>query len=208
MYQVGCYKLKMKKTLIISIILLILFNNSYAQPDVIHSTFSLIPQVGFNVSRLTTDAESGGRLGLQFGTEARIGEAFYVQPGFYWLRQIPQFIQHHDQASELTEDDIAINGFQVSGLVGYKFINTEILIFRFQAGPAMSWVHRVRNNAFGLAEADFNSSIWGAKMGIGADIYFVTFDINYEIGLSEVFTNVSTARNNVFSVNLGLRLDF
>jgi hypothetical protein len=198
----------MKKILIIPIIVLILFNSSYAQPDVIHSVFSLIPQVGFNVSRLTSDAESGGRLGFQFGTEARIGKALYIQPGFYWLRQIPQFIQHHDQAPELTEDNIAINGFQVSGLVGYKLINTEILIFRFQAGPAMSWVHRVRNNAFGLAEEDFNSSIWGAKIGIGADINFVTLDINYEIGITDVFTDVSTARNNVFSVNLGFRLDF
>jgi hypothetical protein len=198
----------MKTRLLLLYVCLMTSISAYSQTDAKNSAFSIVPQAGFNVSRLTTE-DTGGRVGAQFGVSARFGQRFYVQPGFYWLRQVPNLYQEPDQLNESAlEDDVAINGFRLQALAGYKLVNTSVFNLRAQAGPAVSWVSRVRDNEFGLVRNDFNSTIWGAKVGGGIDVFFLTLDINYEIGLSQVFRTYSDARNNVLSVTLGARLDF
>jgi hypothetical protein len=182
----------------------------HAQDSAESSFFTLVPQAGFNTSRLTTDSKDGGRLGYQFGLSAQVGQRFYVQPGVFWLRQFPNYLDENSNQT-LTEDDIDIHGVQVQALAGYRLVDSRVIKLRANAGPALSWVSRVKDNNFSLQKGDFNSPIWGGKVGGGIDVFFLSLDVNYEFGLSNVFqsqTEHSAAKNNVLSVNLGARLAF
>jgi hypothetical protein len=41
-------------------------------------------------------------------------------------------------------------------------------------------------------------------MGVGVDFLFLTFDANYELGMSDFFKNVE-GRNNMLTVSVGLK---
>ncbi|MDO1449398.1 porin family protein [Rhodocytophaga aerolata] len=199
----------MKTNIILSAICLMMSFTAYSQQDEKASVFSIIPQTGFNLSRLTSDAADGVRIGYQFGVSTRIGRRLYAQPGFYWMRQNPRFIGGDPigGGNDITEE-FTISGFQIKGLAGYKVVDTRIFKLRAQAGPAFSWVSGVKDNRFELEKEDFKSSIWGAEVGGGIDLFFLTLDVNYEFGISKVFNSISDARNNVLFITLGARLDF
>lgn len=167
---------------------------------------SIIPQAGVNLPRLTADASEAGRVGFQFGVNARIGRQAYFMPGVLFVRRVPQFINELPDQTLLARKDVGLTGIQLQTLAGYNVINSRAFKFRLHAGPAVTVVTSVDDNDFNLAEADASNTLWGLKAGAGIDVYFVTLDLNYELGFNRLFPNASQARQNVLSLNLGVRL--
>jgi hypothetical protein len=202
----------MKKNFFVLLFLLVAGQVS-AQFDVSYPRFVLMPQAGFNLSRLSSDTLDGGRVGLQLGVTAQVGitPRFYAQPSVYTLRQFPAFFEDAPNQTTQTSKDLIIHGIQIQTLAGYHILDKGIFRLRGHAGPSLSLVTQVKPNQYGLRRSDFKPIIWGAKVGAGLDISFLTLDVSYEHGLSPVFesgTERPSARNHVLSVNLGVKLGF
>ena len=77
-------------------------------------------------------------------------------------------------------------------------------------GPNLSFVVDKNLDDAPLFESDdFKGSVWGWNVGLGFDLTIIFVDVGYTFGLSEVFDNLdSSARNNLFYANAGLRIGF
>jgi len=194
----------MKKILIIAFGLLL---SNYA-----FSQFTINPQAGLTASMLTTDpegTETSGRIGYTFGASARMGDKIYFNPGIFWVRssnELTTRTQLEDEGTSFGEirDNASINMIHIPMQVGLKVINTDPFALRLAAGPSLSWVTNVQDNDLGLTQDSYNERIWGAKVGAGIDILFLTVDLNYELGITELYQN-SDAKNNILSLTAGIK---
>ena len=194
----------MKKIVIIALGLLL---SNYA-----FSQFTINPQAGLTASMLTTDpegAEASGRIGYTFGASVRMGDKIYFNPGLFWVRSSNELTNK----SQLTNDGVSlgeitdnasINMIHIPLQAGIKVINTKPFALRLAAGPSLSWVTDVKDNAFGLTKEAYNERIWGAKVGAGVDLLFLTVDLNYELGITELY-KTSDAKNNILSLTAGIK---
>lgn len=193
----------MKKIVIIALGLLL---SNYA-----FSQFVINPQAGITASMLTTDpegAEASGRIGYTFGANVRMGDKIYFNPGIFWVRSSNELTTR----SELGEgtsfgeirDNASINMIHIPLQAGVKVIDTKPFAFRLAAGPSLSWVTDVKDNALGLSKEAYNERIWGAKVGAGIDLLFLTVDLNYELGITELYKNSDT-KNNMLSLTAGIK---
>ncbi len=55
---------------------------------------------------------------------------------------------------------------------------------------------------------DIKNSVWSVQMGAGLDVFFVTLDVRYEMGLENIYNGSSdlNMKNNMFNVSLGIKL--
>ncbi len=193
----------MKKIVIIALGLLL---SNYA-----FSQFTINPQAGLTASMLTTDpegTEASGRVGYTFGASVRMGDKIYFNPGLFWVRSSNELTSKSNLETGINFGDIrdnaSINMIHIPLQAGVKVINTKPFALRLAAGPSLSWVTDVKDNAFGLTKEAYNERIWGAKFGAGVDLLFLTVDLNYELGITELY-KTSDAKNNMLSLTAGIK---
>jgi len=173
---------------------------------------SIRPQIGYNSSSLTEDYDNltfGNDDGFQFGVDVQMGERFYIQPGIHW-----------ESASNELRDEVngdnnsfKVNRIRIPVMFGYKFLGPTtdgIIDVRVFTGPNASFaINKDLKETSLIAKDDFKGAIYGWNVGAGLDIAIFFVDIGYSFGLSEVFDGTaSTARNNLFYANAGLRIGF
>ena len=194
----------MKKTLIL-IVILVLTSSSRAGVTV-------TPQAGVNGTYLTSDLADiaySAQVGYQFGLNVRLGGFFHIQPGVYWQRSQKELLF---TLADI-QDDVLFDQINVPLLFGIKPIPLKLLELRINTGPSVSFVTSVGDNLVGLEKEDFKSPVWGLVFGVGVDILFISVDVNYELGLtnlidtdSDDLDEILSSKANVLRVNLGLRL--
>ncbi|MCB0688154.1 MAG: PorT family protein [Saprospiraceae bacterium] len=174
--------------------------------------FSLRPQIGYNSSTITKrfqDQQFGSEAGFQFGVDMQIGKKFYVQPGILWEsanNELRDMINGNNTSFQ-------VNRIRVPVMLGYKLIGPDaggLIDARIFTGPNASFVINkdLKQSAL-INKDDFHNAVYGWNIGAGFDIAILFVDIGYSFGLSEVFDNAgSTARNNLFYANAGLRIGF
>ncbi len=193
------------KRLLFGLILLIASAPAFAQ-------LSIRPQIGYNSSSLTEDYNNvsfGNDDGFQFGVDLQMGERFYIQPGIFW-----------ESASNELKDEVngnnssfKVNRIRIPVMLGYKFFGPStdgIIDVRVFTGPNASFaINKDLKQTALISKNDFKGAIYGWNVGAGLDIAIFFVDIGYSFGLSEVFEEAaSTARNNLFYANAGLRIGF
>ncbi|MCI5080429.1 MAG: PorT family protein, partial [Saprospiraceae bacterium] len=57
---------------------------------------------------------------------------------------------------------------------------------------------------FALSKDDLNPFTLGANVGLGLDVWFLTANVGYEIGLNDFFKD-SEGKNNVLTLNVGIK---
>lgn len=179
------------------------------------------PKVGLNVSRLSTDPELGeisARVGWQLGLDARIGNRLYFQPGLFYYKQSSRLktqSQVEGQEPMNIEEDLNRQGLQLLTQVGYYLVNGDGFKLRANVGPAISLLTSVGESET-IGEDDYQGTNITANAGIGIDLFFLTFDYNYEWGLSkafknDTFDNVSfedSPKVNRSTFNVGVKFEF
>jgi len=60
------------------------------------------------------------------------------------------------------------------------------------------------SSSFSLTEDDINDFTYGANIGAGVDLFFLSLDVRYEVGLNDFYSN-SPGRNNILTANVGIR---
>jgi hypothetical protein len=171
---------------------------------------------GYNSSDLNFDfkeqaniiknTKSNYHLGASFRFE--MGKTFYLEPELYITRK------GGDINAMLGADSVSQFGdyqsVDVPILFGFRLFDNDDFKIRLYAGPVLSFlqdktIYAYKNGT--LAEVQDYLRIFSAQAGFGLDIFFITLDVKYEIGLSNVssFDDVAT-KANVFYVTLGIKL--
>lgn len=215
----------MKKSLLLVAMLLMLGTSAFAIGGV---EISLGPKVGYQTARLSyqkADIKSDFKNHMTFGLFGRVGfGSLYVQPEVLYFKTENVF----DMTMESTGTWLSPEGnvqftlnsanIQVPVLVGIKLIDLDIVTLRAQAGPTANFTiasttlfnktYTLTNSESGetqtieetLEAMDTKAIAWGMQAGVGADVLGkFTIDINYNFGLSKVFSTLNnTSLNNYF----------
>ena len=180
------------------------------------SQITITPQAGINISKLQNPVDIPGLnieisevIGLQLGGNIRIGSDLYLQPGFYYhkigsdLKIVSELEGIQDFNGKLNIDII-----QIPLLIGYRFLRLGLFDLRIHGGGSLSFVTRAEDEIIGiLSKDDFNKNVWGLVAGGGFDVLFLSVDVDYEFGLTDMLrTELLKTKNNVFRINAGIKL--
>jgi hypothetical protein len=186
---------------------IIIFTNVCAQ-EVIN------PVLGLNFSALTSDPpglESQLRVGWHIGLNGRFGSRFYFQPGVHYAILGKELTSVEDidtlKKGSFKSD---VHALRIPLLVGMQLINTEEKESPFNinvhAGLSGAVILSISDNTT-VKKEDFVSPIFSGVFGVGVDLLFLTFEVDYEVGLTKVFDEtkriVSDAKNNAVLMTLG-----
>ncbi len=178
--------------------------------------FSVGPKIGYNSNRLTTDFDSiksSINNSFQVGAFVRIGSKFYVQPEANY--QVVSSSLNLTKGASIKKQDITIKTLKIPVLLGYKLISQNKFNFRVLAGPALSFNIDKKLSPSDMGELwpiqsvdDLKNSTWSVQMGGGIDVFFLTLDVRYEVGIDNLYTGADdvTMKNNIFNVSLGLKI--
>ena len=194
------------KNLIISILVSLFIVPATAQ-------LTVTPQLGINSAFLTneiTGVAYDAEVGYQLGLNLRFGDFFHVQPGIYY---------------ETVKKSLALEATSIGGdfsngylnipvLVGIKLIPLKVFDLRLNTGLSFSLLINAGDNDLGLTKDDFKSTTWGWIIGVGVDFVFLSADIGYEFGftnvietdITEFIDEVVASKANILRVNVGIRL--
>jgi hypothetical protein len=182
---------------------------SCAIPMIGYSQFSINPKAGINYLWIgdspTSFSNAGSEAGWQVGADLRMGRRLYFQPGFYLVRSGSQF----DEFRDLTDFDKYKEGrashLKVPINIGYKLINIPFFKLRINGGPVVNKFWKVTEHSQIPAES-YQQWQYGANVGLGIDLLFMTLDANYEFGLTDYFVAQSNSKPALFSISAGFRI--
>jgi len=168
---------------------------------------ALNPQAGMTWSNYSFDDnesinEESGRVGYAIGGTVRVGKRFKIVPGLYYQSTGFEATKTDNLTLSTITDEVGIKAFHIPVYVSFDLTVGGL---RTYAGPSMTMVTSVDSNDFGIEQNDFESTIYGGVLGAGFDFVLLTVDLNYEIGLSDVFKDTG-ARQNVLRAMVGLKL--
>ena len=159
-----------------------------------HTSIVLNPQVGINMTQLSTDpegAEKQYRLGYHFGGYLRIGDMIYLQPGVF-LNRMGFELQTTDEIENEHDFQNDISSIQVPVLLGLNVIHSDMVTLRANGGGVATFVTSVKENPL-FTKDDFKKTIFSARVGAGADLFGLTADAGYDFGLTGIFKDVEIA---------------
>jgi len=176
-----------------------------------------------NLSTDLQDYENAAKVGFQGGAFVRIGDKWHLQPEAYFSSKAGKMDFNYDLGNSnpvSVEQTVTLNTVDVPVLIGYKVIDPPTMNLRLQAGPVASFVmnkkfdfsssnDQVTEEDAGFSEDDFKDMNWGLQFGAGIDFLFLTLDVRYELGLSNLYNKPDGAdidpkfKNNIFFVSLG-----
>lgn len=189
---------------------------------------------GLTTAKISTDLSenfaSENQLGYQGGVFVRLNfNRFYVQPELIYNHRstvleynIYPTINGEDQEVGV-RSDIKIGTIDIPVLAGFKLVDTKMLNFRIFAGPTISFSTNESlsyeyttsdgENIEGDVPEDsqlsldsFNKTNWYLQAGAGVDVLFLTFDVRYEKGLSDIYNSGNlNFKNNVWVFTLGFK---
>lgn len=169
-----------------------------------------IPRVGINSSGVEAtlqDISAEGRAGWNAGLDFRIGDgALFLQPGAHYYSYSTNLVDYDDIEDFPFEDQAAVQSVKLPLNIGLNLLPKNGLLGIHVLGGVtptfVTGVSEAPNFAFG--KEDLNTLTWGANVGVGVDVLFLTVSANYEIGLTDYFQN-ATGANNVFTLSAGLK---
>jgi hypothetical protein len=183
----------MKKLLFISLLVCGISSQVFSQAKI-------NPQVGINITSLDYKVVDGegfvaeANVGYQLGFVLRTGGTFYLEPGLFFMGTNQRYITTND------------NNLQVTGQTGSHILQLPLRLgittgggegqfnLRFAAGPVVGYTVGAKANEFNISESDFSDLNFGGKVGLGFDLFFLTLDFDYQIGLNDVFKDGSPFR--------------
>lgn len=207
----------MKKIMLITVLVFFSAGVTFGQ-------FNFGLKVGYNASKLHTSLDSiksSFNSGFHFGAFFRfgIGKKVYIQPEAYYTMQGGIFQNNVSNTVNNWKQNVTVGTLDVPVLVGFKLINLKIINWRIMAGPMVSFVVNSKIKDVSLVGPIENSDIsklnWYAQVGTGVDVFFLTLDVRYQVGLNQMIKSAQgttglpyslNATNNMWVVSLGFKL--
>lgn len=199
--------LAMKNIIIISLSLLFSVSGFAQIPS-----FCIGPKIGYNTSKLSVDPDvvsSELKNNFQYGAFVRFGEKVFLQPEVNYVTKGGVL-----KSSTTGNQDITLKTLTVPLLIGVRLVNLKVASVHLIGGPIASFAFDknlivTRPGSFRPINSadDIKTASWAIQAGAGIDLLIFTFDIRYEIGISEIYTSQDySLKNNLLNVSLGLKL--
>ena len=209
-----------------------LFIATVANAQISPITFG--PKVGYQTTKLSLDKnviKSDFKGNMAFGVFARLTiKNVVLQPELLYYKSGKMF-----EVNALGNDwglnnlvpnptfTINQSNLALPVLIGYQFVDIPILKMRANVGPVFYF-------AVGKAEYSMNGEdiplpvesatenmTMGAALNLGVDIWKLTLDVNYSLGLTDVFDDElevggyevdlgDNTKQNIFTVTLGFKI--
>lgn len=167
-------------------------------------------RIGFNMSKLSTDEgniESEARIGYHLGGFIRFnrGDKFYIQPGVDFCRYSVDIKPIDSTLSSVGTEDLDFNYLHIPLMFGYRIIgNTDGFALRIHAGPAYDINLGIKDNDFGITDDDLEPGFWSVKAGAGIDFLFLTLDVDYNWGLTDLPKDFDS-QNRMLMITAGVK---
>ena len=209
-----------------------LFIATVANAQISPITFG--PKVGYQTTKLSVDKaniKSDFKGNMTFGVFARLTiKNIVIQPELLYFKSGKVFevnVLGNDWGFDnfIPNPTFTINqsNLALPIMIGYQFIDIPIIKMRANVGPVFYF-------AVGKAEYSMNGEdiplpvesatenmTMGAALNLGLDIWKLTLDINYSLGLTDVFDDEleiagheidlgDDTKQNIFTVTLGFKI--
>ncbi|MCX6268936.1 MAG: porin family protein [Bacteroidetes bacterium] len=183
-----------------------------------YGQFALGIKIGYNGSKLNTNLDSiksDFNSGFHVGAWAHFGKRLYFAPEVLYCMSGGVFTNGSVADPNYWSQKIKVGSFDVPLMVGFKIIHSDFITWRIELGPEASFVMNTTiSEEKGLnpklQASDINKANWYVLGGTGIDVLFLTFDIRYKYGLSNLINDVENqsfdTKNNVFLVSLGWKI--
>lgn len=162
----------------------------------VHAGFS---NTRINAKDLTDGLKSGSHNGYLVGVFGRINlGGLYIEPSLNYA--------HKESEVELGSEKgyLKYNSFDIPVMVGIRVLNLGIASIRAFAGPVASFTGKIKSTSSFIPEIDNTKTMWNGKVGVGVDVWKVTFDIDYEKGFKKFESDVKSPRS--FNFTLGFKI--
>ncbi len=209
-----------------------LFIATVANAQISPITFG--PKVGYQTTKLSLDEnviKSDFKGNMTFGVFARLTiKNIVLQPELLYFKSGKVF-----EVSALGNDwglnnlipnptfTISQSNFALPIMIGYQFIDIPIIKMRANVGPVFYFAvgkaeYSMNGNDIPLpVESATENMTMGAALNLGLDIWKLTLDINYSLGLTDVFDDEleiagheidlgDDTKQNIFTVTLGFKI--
>jgi hypothetical protein len=141
--------------------------------------------------------------GMMLGAFLRINlNKWYLQPEL-------NYVSRKSQLDVLGDSyDIKTKSLDIPILLGYKIVKLPVFKLRAFAGPVASFkiddsFSKTFKEEYG--DPSFKNAVWNAKVGAGVDVWKLTFDVDYEFGLTDVSSEF-LKKNKMVNVTLGFKI--
>ena len=182
----------MKKTLLM-LVAVCLYSSSFAQ-------IKINPQLGIILMNYTdppAGLEYSADAGFLLGGDVRIGGKFQFEPGAYYMAT--KTVTKADvPGSDPIESDITYGWIRVKAFAAYNFVDNETFRFRANGGPAYDILLSAKDEDDNDVKGDLNKGNFSLNLGLGIDVFFITFNVGYSYGLSRVL-DVDNAPDSKYS---------
>ena len=191
----------MKQSIKLSILLVGILSTTFALSA---QEVKINPKFGVNISGIEADIEdirTEARAGWNAGLDFRIGKGAYLAPGIHYYSYSANLRSRIEDIDDFRlEDETTIQSLKLPVNLGFKLLG-----LRAQGGIVPTYVTNVNQREnFDFDIDKLNRLTWGANVGVGMDLLFLTIDASYEIGLSDYFKDVE-GRNNVLTLSAGIK---
>lgn len=125
----------------------------------------------------------------------------YLEPSLNYSHK--KSIIEQDQLSlggDENKVDLKLNTFDIPLMVGVQVLDLSILRLRAFLGPVLS-VGKISNLKH-LGDVSADKTNWHGKIGVGADLWKLTFDIDYEKAFKDMGHKIKAPRSFNFTVGL------
>lgn len=138
------------------------------------------------------------RTGYMVGAFARVNLGLiYLEPSF-------NFTHRESEINTITENGrLKVNSFDIPLMVGVKFLDLSVVKLRAFIGPVASFPGKAKHSLNSIAKLDTDNVVWNGKVGVGADVWKFTFDIDYEKAFKELGDDIKAPRS--FNFTLGFK---
>jgi len=142
--------------------------------------------------------------GWHLGADARLNEGkMYFIAGLQFHKI--KFEAQKDKSFFESTDTYSYTKIRVG--LGYSvFTITPDIIFRGHSLLSFNLVNGVPNDSTQAIYTNYNSGVAGANLGLGFDVYNVTLDISYEIGVFNLVNKVKGTSMDFLTVSLGYKI--
>lgn len=190
-------------------LMLVILSSTALQAQIPSLTFG--PKVGAVLSNFSSDnvmIEEQIKGSLNFGVFFRLGNRVYLQPELFFM----------NRKGELTNNDIPgsnksihIKTLDLPVMLGIEIMDAKLFNVRIMGGPVASLAVNKDVNSLNwlsaVSEEEIRSANWGIQFGGGVDFLIFTFDLRYEVGMSDFTKDQELIlKNNMLVASLGIKI--
>ncbi len=182
-----------------------------------YGQFALGIKIGYNGSKLSTDLEtikSEFNSGFHVGAYAHLGKRLYLAPEVLYCMSGGVFSSEGSVSKTLAwSQKITVGSLDIPLMLGFKIIHSKAITWRVELGPEASIAinKKISDSPNSeLTTSDINTANWYVLGGTGIDVLFLTFDIRYKYGLSQLISDVNDQKfnvtNNALLISVGWKI--